>query len=143
MEYYKIEKTENRMRKNPGDPITMGRVAVLTVPHGGRRCHYCGPCHRGCSGGSYFSSQSSTLPAARKTGKLTLLPNQVVERLEHDESGKRVVGVNVIDFLTGTGVSPLSFCASTLASTQIMLNSRGNILMVRNQLALGRFQWTI
>ena len=55
----------------------------------------------GCSTGSYFSSQSSTLPAARATGNLTLLPNQVVERLEHDESGKRVTAVKVIDTKTG------------------------------------------
>ena len=109
-------------KKIPEIPITMGRVAVLTVPHKGRQaCHYCGPCHRGCSGGSYFSSRSSTLPAARKTGKLTLLPNQVVERLEHDESGKRVVGVNVIDSLTRRrrrfSGRIVFLCASTLAST--------------------------
>ena len=130
MDYYKIEKTvKNRMRKKiPEIPITMGRVAVLTVPHKGRQaCHYCGPCHRGCSGGSYFSSQSSTLPAAKATGRLTLLPNQLVERLEHDESGKRILGVNVIDSLTRrrrrfTG-RLVFLCASTLASTQIMLNS--------------------
>ena len=54
--------------KFPGRRVTIGRAAVLTVPHLGRAaCHYCGPCWRGCSTGSYFSTQSSTLPAARAT----------------------------------------------------------------------------
>jgi len=49
--------------------MTIGRSAVLTRVHKGRAaCHYCGVCHRGCITGSYFSSLSSTLPAAMKTG---------------------------------------------------------------------------
>lgn len=130
MEYYALEKTiKKRMkRKMPEVPMTMGRCAVLTKNHNGRAaCHYCGPCHRGCSTGSYFSSQSSTLPAAKKTGNLTLIANKVVERLEHDESGKRIVAVHTIDTLSKERVrytAKLFFlCASTLASTQLMLNS--------------------
>jgi len=47
--------------------MTIGRSAVLTQVHKGRAaCHYCGVCHRGCITGSYFSSLSSTLPAAQK-----------------------------------------------------------------------------
>ncbi|SVD35997.1 uncharacterized protein METZ01_LOCUS388851, partial [marine metagenome] len=49
----------------PERRMTIGRSAVLTQPHNGRgACHYCGPCDQGCSVGAYFSSQSSTLPAA-------------------------------------------------------------------------------
>lgn len=130
MEYFGVEKTiKGRLKKKRPDlTLTMGRCAILTQEHNGRAaCHYCGPCHRGCSTGSYFSSQSSTLPAARATGNLTLLPNQVVERLEHDESGRRVTSVKAIDTLTGERreyTAKLFFlCASTLGSTQIMLNS--------------------
>ena len=40
----------------PERTMTIGRVAVLTQPHNGRAaCHYCGPCERGCSTGSYYS----------------------------------------------------------------------------------------
>jgi len=40
--------------------LTIARAAVLTEPIGDRLpCHYCGPCWRGCSTGSYFSSRRS------------------------------------------------------------------------------------
>ena len=130
MDYYALEKTAiARMKKKvPEIPITMGRVAILTQDHNGRAaCHYCGPCQRGCSTGSYFSSQSSTLPAAEATGNMTLLPNRVVERLEHDDSGRRVTGVLTVDTETGErqrfSARLVFLCASTLASTQILLNS--------------------
>jgi choline dehydrogenase-like flavoprotein len=52
----------------PDRVMTIGRTATLTEPLPGRAaCHYCGPCHRGCTAGSYFSSLSSTLPAAQAT----------------------------------------------------------------------------
>ena len=134
MEYHALEKTiKGRVKeKMPEITITMGRCAILTQEHNGRApCHYCGPCHRGCSTGSYFSSQSSTLPAARATGNLTLLPNQVVERLEHDETGKRITAVKVVDTQTGERrefTAKIFFlCASTLGSTQIMLNSSSSL----------------
>ena len=109
--------------------MTIGRVAVQTEAKNGRgACHYCGPCQRGCSVGAYFSSQSSTLPAAEKTGNLTILSNSVVESLDYDAQKKRVSGVHVIDANTRektTYTSKLVFlCASTIGSTQILLNSR-------------------
>ena len=65
--------------------LTIGRSAVLTRVHKGRApCHYCGVCHRGCITGSYFSSLSSTLPAAQKTGRLTIRPYSVVHSLVFD-----------------------------------------------------------
>ena len=130
MNYYALEKTIKKRvgEKLPDVKMTMGRCAVLTREHQGRAaCHYCGPCERGCSTGSYFSSQSSTLPAARATGNLTLLADQVVEKLVHDDSGKRIIGVRCIDSRTGErqefSAKLFFLCASTVASTQIMLNS--------------------
>jgi choline dehydrogenase-like flavoprotein len=130
MEYLALEKTIKArvQKKMPHIPMTMGRAAILTQDHNGRAaCHYCGPCHRGCSTGSYFSSQSSTLPAARATGNLTLLPDQVVERLEHDATGRRITAVKTVNTVTGERqefTAKLFFlCASTLGSAQIMLNS--------------------
>jgi len=108
--------------------LTIGRCAVLTQPHNGRgACHYCGPCSRGCSVGAYFSSQSSTLPAARKTGNLTLRPNSIVHSLVYDKETNRATGVRVVDRLTNESrefhAKLIFLNASTLGSTQIMLNS--------------------
>ena len=109
--------------------LTIGRTAVLTQPHKGRgACHYCGPCSRGCSVGAYFSSQSSTLPAARKTGNLTLRPNSIVHSIIYDKETNRATGVRVIDRLTKESreyrAKVIFLNASALGSTQIMLNSK-------------------
>ena len=114
--------------KFPDRRLTIGRVANLTIPLGERlACHYCGPCNRGCSVGAAFSSQSSTLPAAEKTGRMTLRPHSVVEGLQYDPKAKRVSAVHVIDAVTHQRMrytSRLVFlCASTFASQQILLNS--------------------
>ena len=111
-----------------GRKMIIGRVAVLTVPHHGRSaCHYCGPCHRGCSNGSYFSSLSATLPAAQATGNLTVRSNSVVHSVIYDEEKDKAVGVRVIDAQTKEALEfygrVIFLCASTLASTQILLNS--------------------
>ncbi|HEV8355508.1 MAG TPA: GMC family oxidoreductase [Gemmatimonadales bacterium] len=109
--------------------LTIGRVAILTRNHNGRAaCHYCGPCERGCITHSYFNSIGSTLPAARKTGRLTLRLNSVVHSLIHDARTDRAGGVRVIDAVT---MQPLEFrariiflCASALESARILLNSK-------------------
>ncbi|MGM0547181.1 MAG: GMC oxidoreductase [Bacteroidota bacterium] len=108
--------------------MTIGRCAVLTKPHNGRgACHYCGPCSRGCSVGAYFSSQSSTLPVARKTGNLTLRPNSIVHSIIYDKDKNRATGVRVIDRITKESkefyADVIFLNASTLGTTQIMLNS--------------------
>ena len=130
MGYHALEKTikQRLAKKAPDIKMTMGRTAVLTEDHNGRAaCHYCGPCHRGCSTGSYFSSQSSTLPAATATGNLTLKANAVVDKLVYDPDLKRVVSVEVIDSQTRerSSYSARIFfvCASTLGSSQVLLNS--------------------
>ncbi len=130
MAIYPLEKTikDRLARKAPDVTLTMGRTAVLTQDHQGRAaCHYCGPCHRGCSTGSYFSSLSSTLPAAEKTGNLTLLANAVVERLETDPVTGKASAVHVIDSQTRErrrySARIFFLCASTVGSTQILLNS--------------------
>ena len=112
----------------PDITMTMGRVAILTEDLNGRAaCHYCGTCERGCSTGSYFSSQSATLPAARATGRLTLKADSVVERLVHDASGARIEEVQVINTRTMAREryrARLFFlCASTVGSTQLLMNS--------------------
>ena len=116
-------------RAFPGRHLTIGRCAVLTEPIGERAaCHYCGPCYRGCSTGSYFSSQSSTLPAARKTGKLTLRPNSLAHSVLYDAANNRATGVRFVDTTTGEThevfARVIFVCASTLGTTRLLLNSK-------------------
>jgi len=113
----------------PGRMMTIGRVAVLTEPHNGRApCHYCGPCHYGCSTASYFCSLTTTLPAAKATGNVTIRPDSVVERLETDPKSGRVTGVDVIDANTKErhrfSGRIVFLCASAIGSTQILMNSK-------------------
>jgi choline dehydrogenase-like flavoprotein len=108
--------------------LTIGRVANLTVPHNGRApCHYCGPCHRGCITRSYFSSVNATLPAARATGRMTLMPFSIVRSLTANRDKRRVTGVRVIDARTKAEraytARVIFLCASALESARILLNS--------------------
>jgi len=108
--------------------LTIGRAAILTKDHQGRAaCHYCGPCERGCITRSYFSSINSTLPAAERTGRLTLRPFSVVHSLSFDSKTRRATGVRVIDAQTRASLEfrgkLIFLCASALESVRILLNS--------------------
>ena len=133
MELTAVEQTlRERVRaRYPERYVTIARAAVLTEPIGERLpCHYCGPCWRGCSTGSYFSSLSSTLPAAQATGNMTLRPDSVVHSIIYDEVRGRASGVRVIDAHTHEMVEfkarIIFLCASTLGSTHILLNSKSS-----------------
>ena len=111
----------------PDRNVIIGRVAVLTEPLGDRApCHYCGPCERGCSTGSYYCTQSVALPAARKTGNLTLLSRKLVESVRHENG--RATGVRVIDMQTGNveefTARVVFMCASAPATVRVLLNSK-------------------
>lgn len=118
----------------PERPMIMGRTAHLSKPttlhleQGRVMCQTRDECQKGCSFGAYFSTQSSTLPAAVKTGNLHIAPNSVVHSLIYDEAKNRVRGVKVIDAETlGTREyfgKVVFLCASTLGSTQVLLNSK-------------------
>ncbi|MDQ6870719.1 MAG: GMC family oxidoreductase [Gemmatimonadota bacterium] len=108
--------------------ITNARLAVLTEDHGGRqKCHLCGHCARGCITLSYFSSVNATLPAARKTGRLTLRPFSVVHSVIYDSANRRATGVRVIDANTkemfDVNAKVIFLNASAMESTRILLNS--------------------
>jgi choline dehydrogenase-like flavoprotein len=130
MPWLPLEETiEARLKKKAPDvTLTSARTAILTEQLGDRAaCHYCGACERGCSTGSYFSSQSSTLPAAEATGNMTLMANMVVERLAYDPDTGKLSHVEVIDRDTRERKSFSAriffLCASTVGSTQILLHS--------------------
>ncbi len=108
--------------------VTIGRSAILTQNHNGRaKCHYCGHCERGCTTHSYFSSPGSTLPAAAKTGRLTLRPHSVASHIIIDPNTGKAKGVAFIDQQTKKAYEVFGkvvmLCASTIESTRLLLNS--------------------
>jgi choline dehydrogenase-like flavoprotein len=112
--------------------MIIGRVANITVPHEGRtNCQYRNKCWLGCPFGGYFSTQSATLPAAMKTGNLTLRPWSIVTRVLYDKDKKRATGVEVLDAETNKTYeykAKIVFLnASTLNSTWILLNSATDV----------------
>jgi choline dehydrogenase-like flavoprotein len=116
---------------SPGRKLINTRLSNMTEDkeaQGRTKCQFRNQCGRGCSFGAYFSTQAVTLPAARATGRLTLRSDAVVSNLEYDPKTKRVTGVRVVDAKTKQAeVIParlVFLCASAMASTQILMNSR-------------------
>ena len=115
-----------------GRLLTIGRVAHITENttdiEGRGPCQYRNRCWRGCPFGSYFSSNSSTLPAAERTGNMTLRPNSIVHEVTYDENQKRATGVKIVDAETHEKLefkSKIVFlCASSMASVGILLQSK-------------------
>ncbi|HVZ55542.1 MAG TPA: GMC family oxidoreductase [Chitinophagaceae bacterium] len=113
--------------------MIQGRWAQLTQPtelhlqQGRGRCQARDLCMRGCPYGGYFSSNSSTLPWAMKTGNLTIRPDSVVHSIVYDEGKGRATGVRVIDAHTKQATeyyARIIFVnASALNSNLILLNS--------------------
>ncbi|MBZ9729983.1 GMC family oxidoreductase [Salegentibacter sp. JZCK2] len=111
--------------------IINSRVANLTDPEGreGRsNCQFRNRCIRGCPYGAYFSSNSSTLPAAERTGNMTLRPNSIVHEIIYDEDRGKAVGVKVIDAQTKESLefySEIIFCcAGAIPTTSILMQSK-------------------
>lgn len=115
-----------------GRLLTIGRAAHITkntTDFTGRGpCQYRNRCWRGCPFGGYFSSNSSTLPAAERTGNLTLRPNSVVYEVVYDDVQKKATGVKIIDSETHEKIEFKSkvvfLCASAMASVGILLQSK-------------------
>jgi choline dehydrogenase-like flavoprotein len=114
--------------------VTIGRVAHITQPTaeqtalGRVSCQYRNACSSGCPYGGYFSTQAATLPAAMKTGNLTLRPFSIVSRVIFNEKTQKADGVEVIDAetkeVTEYFAKVIFINASAMASTAIMLNSK-------------------
>ncbi|MDA0196157.1 MAG: GMC family oxidoreductase [Bacteroidetes bacterium] len=123
---------QSRLAENYTDRrLTIGRTANISVAHGGRgKCMARDLCTRGCPYGAYFSSNSVTLPAAEKTGKMTLRPYSIVRTILYDKEKRKASGVRVIDAETKETIdyyADLVFlCASTFGSTSILMNSVQN-----------------
>ena len=116
----------------PHRRIIPGRSANLTQAHDGRsQCQYRNACWLGCPYGAYFSTQSSTLPHAAKTGNLTLRPWSIVSEVIYNKDTKRATGVRVMDAqtkqVTDYKAKIIFLCASTLNSTWLLLRSANDI----------------
>ena len=112
--------------------MTIGRTANLTVPHKGRtQCQYRNKCWLGCPFGAYFSTQSSTLPAAEATGNLTLRPFSIVKEVIYDKDTKKAKGVVVVDAETSKTyeyfAKVIFLNASAFNSTWVLMNSATDI----------------
>jgi choline dehydrogenase-like flavoprotein len=115
-------------KKFPDRRLIIGRVANLTEAKEGRApCQYRSICGRGCSYGAYFSTQSSTLPAARATGRLTLLTDHLVERIDYDAKTRRAVGISGFDTKTRAHFAyrakMVFLCAGSFNSVGVLLRS--------------------
>jgi choline dehydrogenase-like flavoprotein len=131
MELNVVEKSvAGRIKAHYDDARRMiiGRVANITEPHNGRvNCQYRNKCDLGCPFGAYFSTQSTTLPAAVKTGNLTLRPFSIVTKILYDKDTKKATGVEILDAETNQTYQYSSrivfLCASALNSAWVLMNS--------------------
>jgi choline dehydrogenase-like flavoprotein len=110
----------------------IGRTANITQPLPGRSdCKFRNKCSLGCPFGAYFSTQSSTLPAAMKTGNLTLRPWSIVTKIVYDKNTKKATGVEVLDAETNQTYvfsSKIVFLnASALNSAWVLMNSATDV----------------
>ena len=113
--------------------VVQGRCAHLTKPNpihtqqGRAQCQARHLCYRGCPFGAYFSSNSSTLPWAAKTGNLTIRPDSVVHSIIYDEQKQKASGVRVIDARTNKATEYFAkvifINAACLNTNLILLNS--------------------
>ena len=120
--------------KFPGRNIIQARIAHLTSATDQQRslgrsnCQSRNRCHFGCSFKAYFSSLNATLPAAERTGNMTIVHNAAVQSLEYDAATNRISGVRIIDIETNenrTYTSAVVFLnASAIASAMILMQSK-------------------
>ena len=134
---YELNVVEKHMQKVLKEKFNRhyvsGRWAHITDPkqihldQGRAQCMNRNLCMRGCPLGGYFSSNSSTLPWAAKTGNLNIRPNSVVQSIIYDEQKQKAVGVRVIDANTKEATeffATIIFVnASALNTNLILLNS--------------------
>jgi choline dehydrogenase-like flavoprotein len=122
-----------RIKENFNDRVMIiGRVANHTRALPGRGpCQYRNKCQEGCPFGGYFSSNSATLPAAAKTGNMTMRPFSIVSEVIYDKENKRAKGIRILDaetMKTEDYFAKIIFLnASTLGTTFILLNSVSDV----------------
>lgn len=129
-------KEQMAKKYNNTRPVIIGRCAHITKPQpihfqqGRAQCVNRAICERGCPYGGYFSANSSTLPWAAKTGKMTLRPNSVVQSIIYDEKKQRATGVRIFDATTKETIEffakVIFVNAAALNTNLVLLNSTSN-----------------
>ncbi|WP_353722292.1 GMC family oxidoreductase [Dyadobacter sp. 676] len=124
------------MMKKLKRPVTIGRVANLTRPQpwhtdlGRASCQYRSKCARGCPYGGYYSSLSGSIPAARKTNRLTVLHDTIASEVIYDEKTHRAKGVRVINQHTMAVeeffAKIIFLNAGSMNTAALLLNSKSN-----------------
>ena len=119
--------------KFSGRRVIPGRAAHLTEPTpeqislGRGKCQNRSLCERGCSYGAYFSSVAATLPAAERTGNLTIITDTIVQKLQYDPENNKISGVKTINSKTKvaeTYTARIVFLnAGTIPTAMILQNS--------------------
>lgn len=137
-EMNKVEQAiANSIHRNyPDRHAIIGRCANLAEikeeqkKQGRTKCMARSLCERGCPFGGYFSSNSSTIPYAEKTGNLTIKTDAIVESIVYDETTKKASGVKVINTISEErefiSARIIFLNASTLSSNLILLNSKSS-----------------
>jgi choline dehydrogenase-like flavoprotein len=123
-----VEANYDTRRMIIGRSANLKRATQEQLDLGRNPCQARNQCFYGCSLGAYFSSNSATLPAAKRTNNLTIVTDAIVHSVEYDDKLKRVTGVNVIDAKTKdkkTYTGKIVFLnASSIGSAMILLNSK-------------------
>ena len=121
---------------NKSRHVIIGRAAHITEPQqihldqGRGKCQNRNLCQRGCPFGGYFSSNSSTIPWALKTGNVTLKTDSVVHSVLYDDKKGKASGVKVIDAKTKEETDyyarVIFVNAAALNTNLVLLNSISN-----------------
>ncbi len=128
---------QNSVRENYSDRFpVIGRCAHLTEPkdihlqQGRGQCQARNLCDRGCPYGAYYSSTSSTIPWAQKTGNMTLRTDAVVHSIIYDDAKEKATGVRVVDRLTKETTDYFArvifLNAACINSNLVLLNSKSS-----------------
>jgi choline dehydrogenase-like flavoprotein len=134
MELNCVEKDfREKLASKLGRRLIIGRTANLSAPLKHDKspqrapCQYRNLCMRGCPYGAYFSSNSSTLPSAQRTGNMTMVANAIVHELIYDNAKGKATGVRVLNAETGQQTDYFAriifVCASTFGTAHLLLNS--------------------
>ena len=125
---------ESILQNFPDRTPIIGRCAHLTevkdihIQQGRGKCMARSLCERGCPYGAYYSSTSSTIPWAQKTGNMTLRTDAVVHSVIYDDQQQKAVGVRVIDArtkeITDYYARVIFLNAACLNTNLILLNSK-------------------
>ena len=125
------ERLAQRAARPLGIPVIPVRKAMLVGQSrdGRMPCHYCGHCMQGCEVGAIFTSTNTLLPAAIRTGRLTLRTGALVREIEVDREG-RAAAVHFIDRRTGKAdavrASVVVVACGAIESPRLLLNSKSS-----------------